>query len=607
MNTLNLKIEKIRTTSRIIIEIIRVWPFFTFCVVLLGIFSIAIPIAKIALIEKIVSLILPNNTPISISQFLPYIAIFSFVFLLELVFQSRAFLDYFGSIYQEKFLLRNYSTFLRNRAYISLEEFENVELQNTLERIKNFFNNDFSLTLITFQRIITIGALTITMIIKIGQYNVLLAIFLIIMTIIILLYHYRITKTNLVFNKTQTLLNRRISYLFELFTNKNALIETQVYHNSEFLHDKWQKTIKQSLKEINENFKNLFSLQMQLGLLSSVYTVLSIIVLYYLNFYGFQIPIPTFTALIYTIQQFTSNIDSLMQRYNLVYSFFYLAQETLEFNEKYAIPTQVVIDKRSVFKEKIQLNNIYYRYPRAKDYALKDICLTINDGEKIAIVGENGAGKTTLTKIIMGLLKASKGSILLDCQNLDQLDIQIYFKNFSCVFQHIPRYMLDFKENITLSYVDKIYSDSEFKELLTKLDMNSVVNKLPNKENTILNKELGDSDLSGGEWQKVSILRALYRDSKIIIFDEPTSAIDPLAEYEIYNMIHKLFIDKTVVFISHRLASTKFVDKIIFMENGFIKEVGNHNQLMSANGLYSNLFTIQQQWYRRKPLENYKI
>lgn len=583
---------------KIFYNLLSVWPLFSIYVIILGVSSVVIPILKIEILERIVNALLSEQYTHWI-QLVMHAFWFALLFLIELVFQSRSFLDYFGLIYQKKFILKNYSTFLLRRSNMSVKLFEDVRLQDSLDQIQNFFNSDFSTMLITFQRIITIGALTLATLFKISQYNIFLVIFLILIAIIILFNNHRISAKNLKYEKQRTILNRMIGYIYSLFVNKQALSENKVYQNHDYIKNKWVGVSEKNLKELNRNFNSVQPQQFVTTIVSSFYAVTAILLLYVLNFYIFKISVASFVALIYTIQQFESNIGSLMQKYYLIYHFINLSEQLLEFNEQYQFRTEVKGEQYEPFKDDLILHDVCYQYPRSDRQTVSNVNLTIKKGEKISIIGENGAGKTTLIRLILGLIPPTGGKILIDQKDIALMNPNDYYQNFSCVFQNMPRYVLSVRDNVTISNQSKKIGDDELDALFEQFNMHKVVMNLPRHYDTILSKDLGEADLSGGEWQKLSIIRAIFRDSDIVIFDEPTSAMDPIAEYDLYKMINESLKDKTVITISHRLASAKMADKIIFMKDGYIVEEGRHDELMLKKGYYFDLFSTQQQWYQR--------
>lgn len=246
----------------------------------------------------------------------------------------------------------------------------------------------------------------------------------------------------------------------------------------------------------------------------------------------------------------------------------------------------------------IQLQNASFRYPNADKDSLKNINLTINSGETIAIVGENGAGKTTLVKLLTGLYKPTVGTVKIDGHDTYDINYQSLFKKVSGVFQKYQRYALSLRENVAIANFNEESNQAKIERLL---DENNVDrdNKaiFPNGLDTMLSRDFDGVDLSGGQWQRVAIARGFYRDSNMIVLDEPTAAIDPLEESAIYNKFIEVTKDKTAIVVTHRLGSAKIAQRIIVMQDGEIIEIGNHDELVKYGGEYAQMYKAQSEWY----------
>lgn len=249
----------------------------------------------------------------------------------------------------------------------------------------------------------------------------------------------------------------------------------------------------------------------------------------------------------------------------------------------------------------IALKNVSFAYDEVSGYILKNISMTINKGEKIALVGYNGAGKTTLVKLLMRLYDPTDGEILCNGIPIKDYDINQYRQMFGTVFQDYQLFAASLRENVVMEKAEPSEKlDKQVTQALGLSGFSEKLNALTGGLDTQLTREFDDNgtNLSGGEAQKVAIGRVLYKDSSFIILDEPSSALDPISEYNLNNTILNLSQDKTVIFISHRLSTTKMADRIFMLENGEIVEQGNHGELMSIGGKYSEMFNLQAEKYR---------
>lgn len=253
------------------------------------------------------------------------------------------------------------------------------------------------------------------------------------------------------------------------------------------------------------------------------------------------------------------------------------------------------IEKRDDKRYELSFYNVSFKYPGSDKYILKDINMTFNIGEKLALVGLNGAGKTTLIKLLLRLYEPTEGEIRLNGIDIGKYDYDEYVQIFSVVFQDFGIFDFPLDENIAAS---EDVDSARVKKVIDQVGLTELVNSLPDKEHTLLYHENGDGvALSGGEAQKLAIARALYKDAPFVILDEPTAALDPIAEAEIYENFDTLVGDKTAIYISHRMSSCKFCDRIVVINNGRIEEEGSHDTLMEKNGLYAKMYNTQANYY----------
>ena len=244
----------------------------------------------------------------------------------------------------------------------------------------------------------------------------------------------------------------------------------------------------------------------------------------------------------------------------------------------------------------IRLEHVSYRYPGSDADSLKDINLTIHPGEKLAVVGLNGAGKTTLVKLICGLLDPTEGTVLLNGTDLREFDRDSVYALYSVVFQDFCILPMTLAENISQGPVD----ENRVRECLSRADLLEKVESLPCGLDSRMCREVFEDavEFSGGETQRLMLARAIYKEAPAVLLDEPTAALDPIAEHQMYLRYSQLTEGRTSVYISHRLASTRFCDRVIYLEDGRITEEGTHDSLMAERGTYYKLFEIQSQYYR---------
>jgi len=289
-------------------------------------------------------------------------------------------------------------------------------------------------------------------------------------------------------------------------------------------------------------------------------------------------------------------------------------RELLEYPEDFTFENGVPLPPENK-PYRIELRNVSFRYPGAESCTLKNVNLIINPGEKLAIVGLNGAGKTTLVKLVCGLYDPTEGEVLLNGENIKKFNRHDYYKHFSAVFQEFSLFSTSILDNITQQAL--VDDNTEYRQDIKDTELPPVPQKaleaaaragiakkiesLPRGYRTPLSKAVYEDGihLSGGETQRLMLARALYKDAPIIILDEPTAAMDPIAESDMYNKYHELTGARTSLYISHRLASTRFCDRVIYIENGEITEEGSHEDLIKTGGRYAELFELQSHYYKK--------
>ena len=271
-------------------------------------------------------------------------------------------------------------------------------------------------------------------------------------------------------------------------------------------------------------------------------------------------------------------------------------QEYLDLPEQFKFDDGISPPKAEGYM--LTLENVTFRYPGTETNILENVNLTIHPGEKLAIVGLNGAGKTTLVKLLCGFYDPTEGRVLLNGQDIREFNRRQYYELFSAVFQNFSIMDTTVAEAVSQTAVE---TDMVKVDLcLAKAGLKGAISKFPEGINTHIGRQvyLDGVMLSGGQTQRLMLARALYKDGPILVLDEPTAALDPIAENDIYMKYNEMTAGKTSVFISHRLASTRFCDRILFISDGGIAEEGTHEELIALNGAYAALFEVQSRYYR---------
>ncbi|TAE47032.1 MAG: ABC transporter ATP-binding protein [Bacteroidetes bacterium] len=294
------------------------------------------------------------------------------------------------------------------------------------------------------------------------------------------------------------------------------------------------------------------------------------------------------------------------QLQGILSSFSSIAQNALylqDFFEFFDIKPTIISPEKPIpfpqpIKEGFVFENVSFTYPGKNAYAVRNLSFTLHAGEKLALVGENGAGKTTLVKLISRLYDPSEGRILLDGHDLREYDPAELRKATGVIFQDFVKFQFTAGENIAVGDIAARQEHGRIAEAARLSLADSVIESLPGKYEQMLgNRFEGGSELSGGQWQKVALGRAYMRDAQLVILDEPTAALDARAEYEVFERFAGLTEGKMAVIISHRFSTVRMADRILVLKNGEAVEIGSHEELLAANGLYAELFLLQAQGY----------
>ena len=325
----------------------------------------------------------------------------------------------------------------------------------------------------------------------------------------------------------------------------------------------------------------------------------------YLIWLALEQGLPASEFLLYfnTVSGFTQWITGILEKFSVLHTQsldISAVREFLEWPEPFKFDDGEPLDADPDKSYEICLEDVSYRYPYGDEDILSHISLTIHPGEKLAVVGLNGAGKTTLVRLVCGFLDPTYGRVLLNGEDIRKYDRRDYYALFSAVFQDFSILEASVAQNVA-QRVNGI-DEARVWECLDKAGMTRTVQELPSGLETPVGRQVYEDgvELSGGQTQRLMLARALYKNAPVILLDEPTAALDPIAENDIYMKYSEMTHGRTSLFISHRLASTRFCDRILFMEHGKIAEEGTHASLMALDGGYAHLFQVQSRYYQDK-------
>ena len=295
-----------------------------------------------------------------------------------------------------------------------------------------------------------------------------------------------------------------------------------------------------------------------------------------------------------------NRLTQAVQQVMVTYHSFAYRMDYLKTYERFIEQTELKEDGTVSIKElpehiEFEFQNVNFCYPETENQVLHDVNMILRKGEKIAIVGQNGAGKTTFIKLLCRFYEPTSGRILLNGRDIRVYKREEYQALFSAVFQDFKLFSFPVGENIAAG--SKIEEERVWKAL-EAVGMKETVERMPKKLNTRLYRQNGEGiEISGGQAQKLAIARALYKNAPVVVLDEPASALDPFSEAEIYEKFNEFVADKMAVYISHRMSSCKFCERIVVLEHGTIAEEGKHEELLRQNGLYAKLYHTQAQYY----------
>lgn len=478
--------------------------------------------------------------------------------------------------------------------YVNIESFEGREKQ---KRAEAFYNARFSSGADFVEQcahflVCVIGVIASSVLLYKVNYFMILLILLTCVCEFFLLKFLKTKQSETTDNYSK--LSGKFEYFYKLSKNAEASKDIKLYGFSDYLIKTAADFIYQ-IERINAKYtKQSAAISGARALLNLVRELVAYAYLTYLVLKN-RLSVSDFIFCFGIITGFSNWIM------NLVFSFMEISRCCTdcalyrEFVEESVSESKPEVDFGEV--RSIEFSNVFFTYPASDTETIRNMSFKVNKGENIAIVGENGAGKTTAIKLLCGLYYPSKGDILINGRSSREFSSDSYFDLFSAVFQDYCFMPMTIAENIT---AEQAYDKERLFAAFDKAGITDKINSLPEKENALMVKEVykNAADFSGGEKQKLLLAKAVYKNAPVLILDEPTAALDPISENELYLKYNELTEDKISFFISHRLSSTRFCDRILFIKDGTVAESGTHEELMAKKGAYYRMYQTQSMYYR---------
>lgn len=424
---------------------------------------------------------------------------------------------------------------------------------------------------------------------------------IIIMSLPSTLVHFGYRKKLFKYTRHHSKLRRKMDYYSGLLTDKDLVKEVKLFNLADTFTDNYEKTFKNYFKGV----KKIFIAQGFWGIVTgcaelAVHCALLVFIAW--KVFSGELTVGDFSLFSGALLSISNGVSSIINTSAGIYEGTLFIDNLIVFMKEKVSVVPSLMPPRKVnkgVKHEIKFENVSFAYPETEKYVLKNLNFTLTGGETVALVGLNGAGKTTLIKLLTRLYDPTEGRILFDGYDIKEYDVRELYDVFGIIFQDFGKFAFTVAENIGFGQIENIDDREKIKNAAKQSGADEFIEKLEHGFDTNLMRifEEESTELSVGQWQKISVARAFFRNSDILILDEPTASLDAIAEQEIFNQFDRLRGNKTTVFVSHRLSSATLADKIIVLNYGQIVETGTHRELLAAGGKYAELFNAQASKY----------
>ncbi|GGF99230.1 ABC transporter [Paenibacillus albidus] len=592
------KPKEYKTLDYLILPL-RIIPAQTIYAILITILNSLIPAYQTLVIANFINTamdIFNGKTDYS-SIYLPIVLIMCFVMFTNLVPSITQIIDTSGQNKLNAILKKEISL---KHARLEYKHIENHDTQEILNRVCSDPLGNFMAGLNNLFRGATLLISSFSLLMIVMSSTFISGLIIIFISVPLFYIAMKTGKKNYEMEVESQKIQRKYNYLSSILTNRDSAEERKLFSYSTPISEKFAKLYNESSK-IETKIEIKSYINMKSGSMVTLLIVIIIVALLLPSLHSGGISLGVFIALVNAIYGLVQNmswqLSSTMYEYARLKEYlndFSIFIKLSEKKDACVLPADV---DSFVFKS-LEFRKVSFKYPGTERYILKDCSFVLNHNTNYCFVGVNGAGKTTITKLLVGMYDEFEGEILINGKNIRDYTFAEIKGLISVVYQDFAKYSLKFKDNILIGNIIKT-DEEKLVNIVSEMGLDDVVKSLEFGMDTYLGKVKENSkDISGGQWQRLAISRLLYSNSKINILDEPTAALDPLAESNVYELFRQVNKDRFSIYITHRLGAAKIADEILVVNEGYIAEQGSHEQLMSLeNGIYSKMFASQKSWY----------
>lgn len=553
--------------------------------ILFSIITGILPIVSLYISQELINSLVTIRKDVSvvISIFLTYLGV---SFCSELISQVS---EYYNGKFQLNIGYKLNYKVMKKSSNLALKDFENPEIYDKLERVtKEISYKPYQI----IQAIITMTTSFVTLLSSIAflmSWNPKVSLLLLVIPVISLFYFLKIGQQEFFIHWKRAGQERKSWYISYILTHDFSFKELKLYNLKDYLLNKYwdikKSFIDQDTKILRKKTYLNLIYEIAVQLVGAVIIFIAI-----MSAFAGKIMVGNVMSYIRSVSLVQSHSQSIMTSiYSIYNSNLYMNQlyEFLELREEknQGHKKQIVEPIHSVI-----FQNVSFIYPNQGEQTLNHINVSLNKGERIAIVGPNGSGKSTFIKLLTGLYEVQQGDIFVNGVNIKELDMDSYMEQIAALFQDFMKYEMTLKENIGFGQIDKLHQTNKMHEVLDIVKADFLKGHSSYQFDTQLGLWFDEGrQLSGGQWQKIALARAYFREASLYILDEPSSALDPIAEKETFDTFFSLSKDKIGIFISHRLVAAKLADRIIVMDKGEIVGIGTHEELLKTCPLYKKM------------------